>query len=97
KCLECGKGFRWRSNLREHQRVHSGEWPYKCGERGKGFIRSSSMICTSHCKIHTGEQPYTCSEYKRPFHCPDCGKGFNCNSTLILHQRLHTTERPYEC
>ncbi|NXC64961.1 ZN112 protein, partial [Aleadryas rufinucha] len=35
KCLECRKGFRWKFRLKEHQRIHTGEWPYECGEWGK--------------------------------------------------------------
>ncbi|NWZ17061.1 ZN623 protein, partial [Agelaius phoeniceus] len=34
---------------------------------------------------------------ERPFLCPDCGKGFKQNSTLVTHQRIHTGARPYEC
>ncbi|NWV45873.1 ZN572 protein, partial [Daphoenositta chrysoptera] len=35
KCLECGKGFRCNSELRAHQRMHTGEKPYECMECGK--------------------------------------------------------------
>ncbi|NWR46572.1 ZN544 protein, partial [Regulus satrapa] len=30
KCLECGKNFRWRSELIRHWIMHTGERPYEC-------------------------------------------------------------------
>ncbi|XP_078056521.1 uncharacterized protein LOC144480796 [Mustelus asterias] len=75
KCPECGKNFKTRCTLREHQYIHTGSTAFSCSHCQKGFRTSFHLV--AHECIHTGERPFPCSE---------CGKGFNRSSNLQKHQ-----------
>ncbi|KAM9761755.1 uncharacterized protein ACNS7B_004075 [Menidia menidia] len=112
KCDVCGKAFKNKYLLKNHQRTHTGEQHYSCKSCDKSFTQLSNL--TYHMRIHTGEKPFSCNTcgrsfsqsgsltahmrtHTRPYPGNMCGKSFQTNADLLSHIRNHTAERPYSC
>ncbi|KAJ8705123.1 hypothetical protein PYW08_012443 [Mythimna loreyi] len=85
-CEVCGKRYASNAALKYHQRVHTGERPYKCTECSKSF--TMPLFLQIHTRTHTGERPYECGL---------CPKAFSNKAALLRHDRVHTGVKPYEC
>ncbi|XP_055692801.1 endothelial zinc finger protein induced by tumor necrosis factor alpha-like isoform X2 [Lutzomyia longipalpis] len=86
KCLTCGKDFKQKSTLLQHERIHTDSRPYGCPECGKRFRQQSHL--TQHLRIHANEKPYSCA------YCP---RSFRQRAILNQHLRIHSGEKPYAC
>ncbi|KAM8868992.1 uncharacterized protein AB9W97_016569 [Spinachia spinachia] len=78
KCGYCGQTFKFLSQFVIHQRVHTGERPFKCPECDKGFSKNSNL--NLHLKTHK-----KCKIYQK---CPFCNIKFSC-SEYSSHMKMH--------
>ncbi|XP_059194446.1 zinc finger protein 184 [Centropristis striata] len=81
KCGYCSQTFKFLSQFIIHQRIHTGERPFKCPECGRGFSKNSNL--NLHLKTHKKSNIYQ--------KCPFCKIKFSC-SEYASHMKMHAHE-----
>ena len=90
KCKTCGKGFKDKGNLKQHEATHNSERPYKCETCGQSFTFKRNML--RHAEIH--------AQLNRPlpgqntiYKCVFCDQVFTTKEFLLAHnEEQHPNE-----
>lgn len=85
KCEDCGKLYKHKISLEQHQRIHTGDL-FACTQCTKSYKSKSKL--NDHIKVnhHTGQ-------YKKQFSCTYCSSAFFINSKLNRHLKsVHKVE-----
>ncbi|XP_052007694.1 zinc finger protein 408 [Xyrauchen texanus] len=77
-CPVCGKALRDPHTLRAHERLHTGDRPFKCEQCGKGYTMATKL--RRHLKSHLGEKPHECQV---------CGAKYTMMQSLQRHLHSH--------
>lgn len=77
-CPVCGKALRDPHTLRAHERLHTGDRPYKCVQCGKGYTMATKL--RRHLKSHLEEKPHVCQV---------CGAKYSMMQSLQRHLQSH--------
>jgi len=87
---DCGKTFRFKSEIVRHMTTHNNYRPFVCNIEGcgKSFKRADAL--DNHMRTHTRETPFMCS-YQ------GCGMGFTTKASLRYHLLKHKDDKIFKC
>ena len=85
-CDECGRGFKYKINYKEHIKLHTGVKDLKCRFCDKVFRRQAARF--KHERVHKGVKHHECKI---------CDKKFMQRDHLTVHIKMHLNQKDYKC
>ena len=70
-----------------HARLHAVEKPFNCSDCDKDFS-NNDIFFYNHMRECKGHKLYICAI---------CDMSYLCEGYLLIHERSHTGEKPYQC
>ncbi|XP_074655718.1 uncharacterized protein LOC141909230 [Tubulanus polymorphus] len=111
-CQYCGKVSRSDADRLKHERVHLGLRPYECDVCHRQFSQSNNLYrhkrnvhmdqsadhyqSTDHYYYHLSDYQWPASS-GNPHNCRYCGKWIKNKSRRIVHERIHSGYKPFQC
>ncbi|XP_045617437.1 zinc finger protein 107 [Procambarus clarkii] len=112
RCEKCHSSFSFRSELRNHVKLHSSKYHYTCKkchqafqqevflakhQCGRSFPNPCAISHNSQSIPMIPERSNKNSEVELKYKCDNCGKEFHKEFALKVHYRKHTGKRPFKC